>query len=285
MDSWRERMALDLEIRGYCPSTVRHYLSMADRFARFLGRSPEEATLEEVNRFQHDFVRRKLSYSIFNQAVCALRFLFTTTLPRPWSIDHIPYQKERRRLPEVLSEAEVATLLEKCRLLKHRAILSTVYACGLRLGEVCRLRVGDIDSGRMVVRVDQGKGRRDRYVMLSTVLLTLLREYWRAHRPRGWLFPSESGDGPVAARTVQHAFGRAKLAAGITKRASVHTLRHSFATHLLEANTNIRVIQTLLGHRCLGTTAIYTHIARNFLEETRSPFDRLPPAVPQHPPT
>ena len=285
METYRERLVRDLEIRGYRPTTRHHYLLLVDRFVRFLGRSPEEATLEDVHRFQQSLARLGRSYSLFNQAACALRFLFTVTLPRPWTMDRIPYQKKRPKLPEILHPEEVMGVLEHGASLKHRAMLATVYASGLRLSELRHLRVNDIDSKRMLIRVEDGKGGKDRYVMLSPKLLALLREYWKVYRPRLWLFPGTTPDVPVAARTVQRAFALAMKRAGIRKRASVHTLRHSFATHLLEGKANLRVIQALLGHKSLGTTAIYTHLARTFLEDTQSPFDGLPPTAPPSPPS
>lgn len=274
----RDRMARDLAIRGLSPVTQKTYLALVERFVRYAGKAPDELTLEDVTRYQDHLTReRKVSYCIFNQSVCAIRFFVRTTLGRDWDVARMPYQKKRRRLPEILAEAEVRCLFEAASTPKHRAILATVYATGVRLSELCHLRVPDIDSKRMVVRIEQGKGRKDRYVMLSSTLLAILRDYWRAYRPAHWLFPGSLPDRPIAHRTVERIFERAKSAARIEKRVSLHSLRHSFATHLLEAGTNLRVIQTLLGHRSLGTTAIYTHLARTFLEETKSPLDRLPP--------
>ncbi len=276
MESYRDRMARDLTIRGYSPVTRKTYLALAERFVRWAGREPEGLTLEDVHRYQEYLTReREVSWCIFNQSVCAIRFLFIITLARPWEVKQIPYRRTGRRLPEVLGQEEVKALFDACPTIKQRAMLSTIYACGLRLGELRHLRVADIDSGRMVIRIEQGKGRKDRYVMLSPVLLQLLRDYWRAHRPRLWLFPGNAPERPIAPRTVQRVFERAKAAAGIRKRVSVHSLRHSFATHLLEADTNLRVIQTLLGHKSLSTTVIYTHIAQSYLQQTRSPLDAL----------
>ena len=276
----RERMARDLAIRGLSPVTQKTYLALVERFIRYAARPVDDLTLEDVTRYQDYLTReRKVSYCIFNQSVCAIRFFVNTTLGRSWDVSRMPYQKKRRRLPEVLAESEVTSILDACGPLKHRAILATVYATGVRLSELCHLRVSDIDSKRMVVRIEQGKGRKDRYVMLSTTLLGILRDYWRAYRPAHWLFGGSLPDRPIAERTVQRIFECAKARAGIEKRVSLHSLRHSFATHLLEAGTNLRVIQTLLGHRSLGTTAIYTHLARTFLEDTKSPLDRLPPSA------
>lgn len=275
MGKYRERMSRDLEIRGYSPRTRECYLGCVRRLVGYHMRPPDELTLEDVNRYQLYLTReQKVSSSTFNQAVCALRFFFSVSMETDWEVRRIPYQKTGQRLPVILSYEEVDAILESVVNLKHRAILMTVYAGGLRLGEVLNLRVNEVDSGRMVLRIEQGKGRKDRYVMLAETLLETLREYWRRYKPRDWLFPGRDPGTPLKPRSVQKVFAKAKVAAGITKRVSVHSLRHAFATHLLEDGTNIRVIQRLLGHKSLRSTEIYTHVASTYVTETRSPLDR-----------
>jgi site-specific recombinase XerD len=276
MGKFRDLMDRDLQIRGYSPATRSVYLRCVRHFVRFCRRPADQTTLEDLHRYQlHLTQDRKVGWSTFNQAVCALRFFFRTTLRKPWDVAMIPYRKTGRRLPEVFSQEEVLALLAATANPKHRAILTTIYAGGLRTSEALHLRVTDIDSSRMAIRIEQGKGRKDRYVMLSKDLLVLLRAYWLLDRPNSWLFPGRRHDVPLSRRAVWQAFHAAKQAAGITKRVTVHSLRHSFATHLLENGANLRVIQMLLGHRSLRTTEIYTHLATTFFQDTPSPLDRL----------
>ena len=211
--------------------------------------------------------------------MCALRFLYRITLAKTWLIPQIPYAKRPRQLPVVLSQDEVSRFFECIANLKHRAIVMTAYATGLRVSEVVSLRVKDIDSGRMMIRVEQGKGRKDRYVMLSPHLLQLLRIYWKTARPQEWLFPGRPASRPITRERVYQVCIKASRAAGLTKRAHTRALRHSFATHLLEAGANIRVIQMLLGHRSLRTTAIYTTVSKEAVCATSSPLDLLPKTV------
>jgi site-specific recombinase XerD len=233
---------------------------------------------EEVRSYLLHLVHDKhVSWSSFNQTVAGLRFLYEVTLGREGVMVHIACPKQPKKLPVVLSLDEVAHLFAAIVGLKHRAILMTAYAAGLRISEVVALRVDDIDSQRMVLRVRQAKGRRDRYVMLSPRLLALLREYWKAARPTEWLFPGDVPGRPLTAGTVHRVCVQAARDAGLGKHVTVHTLRHSFATHLLEAGTDIRTIQVLLGHRNLKTTAVYTHVSPLAMETTRSPLDRLGP--------
>lgn len=219
---------------------------------------------------------RKVSWSSFNQVVAALRFFYGVTLEKEWDIRRIPYHKTGRKLPVVLGQEEMRRLFDAVKNPKHRAILMTAYASGLRVSEVVHLRVSDIDSQRMTIRVAQGKGRRDRYVMLSEKLLIVLREYWKLKRPRHWLFPGMDVQQPLNRATVHKVFIKARRNAGILEPITVHGLRHSFATHLLESGVNIRKIQLLLGHRSLRSTQVYTHVAKDDLNRTISPFDLLP---------
>jgi integrase/recombinase XerD len=275
MNPLRQRMIEDLRLRNYAPKTEQTYLDHVSRFARHFGRSPEQLGPEEIRDYQLHLVEQGVSWSLFNQAVCALRFLYRVTLKCPDAVEQIPFRKREKRLPSVLSPEEVQRLLGAVENRKHRLILMVLYATGLRVSEVVHLKVDDIDSARMVIRVRQGKGRKDRLVMLSPVLLEELRRYWRWHRPTLWLFPGSDAETPLSISAVQRVCQRARRAAGIQKQASPHTLRHSFATHLLEAGTDLRLIQTVLGHRSVSTTQLYTHVAAARIGATASPLDRL----------
>jgi site-specific recombinase XerD len=251
------------------------YVRQVRTFAAFLGRSPDTATSDDLRRFQLHMAQRQISAGSINAAIAALRFFFTVTLERPDLVRPLTIVNEPRRAPVVLSQEEVARLLEAAPGLKYKAALSVAYGAGLRVSEVANLKVSDIDSQRMTLRVEQGKGQRDRYVMLSPQLLELLRDWWRASRPQVWLFPGQNPINPMTARQLNRAVHAAKNLAGISKRVSPHTLRHSFATHLLEQDVDIRVIQVLLGHARLETTALYTRVAVNTVRDIKSPLDRL----------
>jgi site-specific recombinase XerD len=245
------------------------------KFSRFFGRSPDRLGLEDVRAFQLHLVARGVSWAGLNQIVCALRFFYGTTLGRVDLPERIAYAREPRKLPVVLAAEEVVRFLEAVTNLKHRIALTTAYATGLRAAEVASLTLADIDSSRMVVRVAQGKGRKDRYVMLSPQLLGILRGYWRLARPAHWLFPGRDAAHPLHPNGLHAACRSACTAADLDKRVTVHTLRHSFATHLLESGTDIRIIQALLGHSKLQTTARYTQVATTTICRTPSPLDRL----------
>jgi len=239
---------------------------------------------EEVRAFQLHLLERHVSWSAFNQTVCALRFLYGTTLSRPEQLPMIPFGKRPKKLPCVLSPEEVTRLLDAAAPGRDRVMWQTTYACGLRLEEVLHLHVSDIDSSRMVVQVRQGKGQKDRLVPLSVRLLEELRGYWRHYRPARWLFPNFSQEGPWHAGTVQRRFQRVVKSAGLTKPATMHTLRHSFATHLLEAGVDVLTVQKLLGHRQLSTTALYLHLRRDHFRRLPSLLDLLgvpTPSVPE----
>jgi site-specific recombinase XerD len=256
-------MIEDLRIRNYSPRTVEIYVRCVGLFAKHFGRSPEELGREEVRKYQQYLVEeKKSSWTFFNQTVCALRFLYGKTLKKDWPVKHIPFPRQEKRLPEVLSVSEVSKLFSCVGNLMHRTILQTMYGSGLRLNEALHLKASDIDSERMVIRIVQGKGHKDRYVTLSPTLLETLRDYYRQRRPKGqWLFPNRSGKYPLHMTAVQRACRKAAQVAGLNKRVTTHTMRHSFATGLLEAGTDLRTIQILLGHGSLNTTAIYLHIA------------------------
>lgn len=276
MGACRDLMRRDLEIRGYSARTTDAYLRAVAGLVRFHMKPPGELGPAEIHEYLHYLIHeRRLSYSSFNIAVSALRFFYSHTMPVPWRVERIPYHKKPRRLPVILSRDEVLRLFAAVGNLKHRAILVTLYAGGLRLGEAVHLRVDDIDSGRMVLRIRSGKGAKDRYVPLSETLLALLRAYWRAHRPEGWLFPGGKAGCPLHPRSVQRVFESAVRRADIGKDVSIHSLRHAFATHLLEDGAHLRAVQALLGHASLSTTAVYAHCTETYVRELRSPLDRL----------
>ena len=271
----RQRMIEDMTIRKLAPKTQAGYIRAVEGFAAFLGGPPDRAGFEDVRRYQLDLVSSGMSAPSLNHTLTALRFLFMVTLRKPEVVAQLPFVREPRRLPVILSPAEVARLLDAAPSLKYRAALSVAYGAGLRASEVVSLKVSDIDSEQMVIRVEQGKGRKDRYVMLSASLLDLLRTYWKASQPRGWLFPGQNPVNPLTTRQLNRACHAARLMAGIDKPVSLHTLRHSFATHLLEQKVDIRVIQVLLGHKKLDTTALYSQVATRTLSQVTSPLDRI----------
>ena len=271
----RQRMIEDMTARRFKEKVQKDYVRQVRTFTEFLGRSPDTATSEDLRRFQLHMAQQQIGAPTINSAISALRFFFTETLERPDLVRPLRLVNEPRRAPVVLSPEEVARLLQAAPGLKYKAALSVAYGAGLRVSEVANLKVSDIDSGRMMLRVEQGKGQRDREVMLSPQLLQLLREWWKAARPQVWLFPGQNPINPVTARQLNRAVTAAKDLAGISKRVSPHTLRHSFATHLLEQGVDIRVIQVLLGHAKLETTALYTRVAVSTVRDIKSPLDRL----------
>jgi integrase/recombinase XerD len=276
MTPLRRRMIEDMQLRNFAPRTITVYVDCVARYARHFGRSPEHLGPDDVRAYLlHMIEERRQSWAYYNLNLQALRFLYNVTLGRPEVLAHLPCPKRLKCLPVVLSPEEVTRFFAAVVRLNHRALLITAYAAGLRVSEVANLRVEDIDSQRMVLRVRQGKGRKDRYVMLSPKLLELLRAYWKAARPKTWLFPGRNPDGPISAQAVMKACRQARRASGLEKHVTVHALRHSFATHLLETGTNLRTIQVLLGHNSPRTTAIYTHVSPDALRTTSSPLDRL----------
>ena len=284
MTALRQRMLADMKLRNFSPSTQRLYIAHVARFAIHYGRSPEEMGAEEARQyFQHMIETDEVSWSYYNQAVCALRFLYQVTLERPEMIAHLPFPRQEKSLPTVLSVEEVTRLFQSVTQPRDRVVLLTIYAAGLRISEALHLKPGDIDSDRMLIHVRQGKGKKDRMVMLSKTLLEELRSYVGWARPYHWLFPGTDPTKPLCNRTVQRTCRLAGKRAGITKRVTPHVLRHSFATHLLDAGTDLRVIQTLLGHRKLATTAIYTHVSTQRVQDTTSPLDQLEHLSPASP--
>ena len=244
-------------------------------FAVFLGRSPDAATAEDVRLFQLHIAKQQIGAATLKATVSGLRFFFNVTLDRPELGRHLTAVHQPRKAPVVLNQEEIARLLEAAPGLKYRAAFGVAYGAGLRVSEVVALKVSDIDSKRMTLRVEQGKGQRDRYVMLSPQLLEWLRDWWRAARPQAWLFPGQNPVNPMSARQLSRVVRETARTAGIAKRVSPHTLRHSFATHLLEQNVDIRVIQVLLGHAKLETTALYTRVAVNTIRDVTSPLEKL----------
>ena len=258
MTSLRQRMLEDMAIRNLAENTQSSYIQQIIAYARHFHRSPEALGPEEIRAYQlHLTQTRKLSVSSISVATGALRFLYKVTLKRPWAIDEIPMPKRPFKLPVILSREEVMHFLDSIDSIKHRAILMTAYAAGLRVSEATHLKVTDIDSQRMMLRVDQGKGGKDRLVMLSPRLLETLRTYWRSAHPTLWLFPGDPPDQPITRSAVELACQKAHRASGVTKPITPHSLRHAFATHLLESGTDVRTIQLLLGHRSLATTSRY----------------------------
>jgi site-specific recombinase XerD len=271
----RRRMIEDMTVRNLSPATQRSYLHAVSKFSRHFGRSPDRLDLEDVRSFQVFLVSQGISWPALNQTVCALRFFYGVTLNRPEIPERIAYAREPRKLPVILSADEVVRFLEAVPSLKTRTALTSAYAAGLRASETVGLKVCDIDSDRMLIAVRHGKGAKDRTVMLSPQLLNILRTYWRLARPRTWLFPGRDESKPIDVQVLYAGCRSATKAAGLAKRVSVHTLRHSFATHLLESGVDIRIIQVLLGHNSLATTARYTQVARTTIAKTESPLDRL----------
>jgi len=275
MGQFRDLMERDMKIRGFSSCTRDAYLRGVRDFIRYFMRSPDKLTCKDINRYQLYLIEeRKVSLSYFNQIVAAIRFFYLTSLNKQWNVNQIPYQRTHRRLPEVLSRKEIDSLFNSVTNIKHLALLMTIYSAGLRVSEAVNLRISDIDSQRMVIRIEQGKGFKDRYVMLAKRLLPVLSKYKEKYKPSHWLFPGQDPSRHLNQRGTQAFFAKYKKAANISKSATVHSLRHSFATHLLEDGVNIRVIQGLLGHKSLSSTVIYTHVAKSDLVKVRSPLDR-----------
>lgn len=292
MTPLRQRMIEDMRIRNLSPNTQDSYLQQVSQFARHFGKSPVELCPEDIRAYQvYLTTERRLAPSSVLIAVSAIRFLYKVTLKTEWTLeDVIPTCKKPQKLPTILSPEEVLQFLECVQNIKHRAILTICYAAGLRISEAICLKPTMIDSQRMVIRVDQGKGQKDRYVMLSPKLLDTLRSYWRATRPAEWLFPGDRPGQPITRHAVEKACEKARHLCGITKPITPHSMRHAFAVHLLESGTDVRTIQLLLGHRSLSTTARYLRIATSKVCSTSSPLDLLPrpitvtpkPTPPEH---
>jgi integrase/recombinase XerD len=275
--SLRRRMMEDLQIRNYSANTVDAYVRGVAGFAKHFGKSPDHLGPEQIREYQLFLIKEKgVSWATYIQAVCGLRFLYTNTLHQSVSIEHIPLPRQEKKLPVVLSRDEVTAILKAPKNLGHRTILATMYAAGLRVSEVVHLKASDIDSSRNIILVRDGKGNKDRQVMLSPKLLELLRCYWRWKRPKEWLFPGQTSGQPLSTHSVFDACRKAAKTAGVSKPFHPHSLRHAFATHLLEAGVDLRTIQILMGHSNLSTTARYLHVL-DTAALCKSPLDLLNP--------
>lgn len=280
MTPLRQRLFDDLRIRNYASRTITTYLAAVARFAQHFRKPPDQLDALHVRQYQLHLLQQHASWSRFNQSVAALRFFYTVTLQRLHVVTMIPYGKKPKTIPAVLSTEEVARLFQAVEQPRDRLLLQTAYAAGLRVSEVVALHVTDIDSQRMLLHIRCAKGGKDRLVPLSAVLLERLRAYWRQYRPQRWLFPGQTPNTPLSIGQVQRLCRQAVRAAGIPKKASMHTLRHSYATHLLENGTDLATLQKLLGHNQLSTTLRYTHIQQPHLQQVRSPLDTLPGLAP-----
>lgn len=283
MTPLRQRMIDDMRMRNLSPRTEDAYIRAVVAFAKHFGRSPEQLDSTHVREYLLMVARRKQSWSTYNVIRSALHFLYRVTLKKDWAPGEIVCAKTPKRLPVILSREEVRRLLAGIRRIKTRTMLTTLYATGLRVGELVQLKASDIDSQRMTIRVRLGKGQKDRYVMLSPKLLALLRQYWKQHRPGDFLFPGTQPGKPLERRAVQFHCQQAARRVGLTKTVSPHTLRHAFATHLLEDGVDLRTIQVLLGHRSIRTTAMYTYVSPEKVRATTSPLDTLEAALPATP--
>ena len=281
MSALRKQMEADMTVRNFSVRTRESYVASVRGLAKYYKRSPDTLTEDEVQRYLLYLIEeRKLAWSSVNVTASALKFLFNVTLKRKTAEFTVPGPHQPQTLPQILSREEVMRVIDAAANPKHRTILLTIYAAGLRVSELCHLKVADIDSGRMTLRIEQAKGAKDRYALLSPKLLKELRLYWATYRPKTWLFPGpRNPELPLLDSTVQRIFYRAKDRAGITKRCGIHGLRHAFATHMLEGGVNVHTIQRLMGHRDIGTTTRYFHLARAHLTQTPSPLE-LPQQKP-----
>jgi site-specific recombinase XerD len=276
MTELRRRMIQAMTIRGFSPRTHESYIGAVRGLAKHYRRSPDELSVDEVQAYlAHMATTRNLSWSTCNIAAHAFRFLYHVTLGRDAVQFEVPVPKQGQRLPEILSREEIARLIEAPRNPKHRLLLATVYSGGLRVSEAVRLKVGDVDRGRMTLRIEQGKGKKDRVVPLSRRLVDQIEAHWKTEPPRLWLFPNRYGKRPVDITVAQKVFTLAKLQTGITKRGGIHSLRHAFATHLIESGADVPTVQRLLGHRSVATTMRYFHLSQARLSSLRSPLDLL----------
>ena len=282
MSPLRQRFIDDLRLRNYSPRTIETYVTGVVRLAKHFKRSPDQLGPDDIRAFQLHLLGRKVSWCLFNQTVCALRFLYSTTLGRPDMVTHIPFGKRPKTLPSVLSPEEVVCFLDAAKPGRDRTLFDVAYSCGPRLQELLGLRVADIDSPRMVLHIRRGKGQKDRLVPLSPRLLEVLRAYWRSCRPAIWLFPGIEADKPLTDGTVQRVCQRTAARAGLSKHITPHTFRHSFATHLLEAGVDLLSVQALLGHSHFNTTAKYLHVSMRRLHQLPQLLEGLR-VTPVHP--
>ena len=283
METYKDQMQRDMVLRNLSEKTQVMYHAAARDLEKYFNKPPDQLNEDDVKSFLLSIVQvRKLSQSTLKINYSALRFLYETTLGKGWVIDRIPYPKTTKSIPRILTKSEIQKIFDATVTLKQKVMLMVTYSAGLRISEAARLKITDIDSSRMLLRVDQGKGNKDRYTLLSQVALETLREYWKEYRPKNWLFPKDtSPEDHVPIDTIRQTFKRAKSEASITKPASCHTLRHSFATHLLEAGTDLHTIQLLLGHSSIRTTTVYLHVSNKSLAKIVSPLDLKPPGRPR----
>jgi site-specific recombinase XerD len=275
MGKLRDKMTKDMELRGFSPRTMDIYLDWVERFAKYYGKSPEKLGDDDIRDFLHYLLKeRKVAQSTVNQAYSAFRFFYKTTLEREWNEEKTPRSKQPKKLPVVLSMEEVEAIFKNTNNLKHRAILMTIYSGGLRLNEAINLKIGDIDSKRMMMKV-RGKGSKDRYTVLGERTIKILRSYWKIYQPTSYLFPSTAKDRPLDKSTVGKVLKKSLELCNIQKKASIHTLRHSFATHLLESGADLYYIQRLMGHSSTSTTSVYLHVAKRDVARIKSPIDLL----------
>lgn len=276
MSELRNKMKIDMQLRGYSKTTIKNYINNVSRFARFYNKSPELLGEKEIRAYLHYCItEQKLSEGTVNYINASLKFLFTKTLDRQWNMDKLCRMKEPRKLPAVLSPQEVKAIFDATKNIKYKAIFMTIYSAGLRVSEACKLKIIDIDSKNMQIVIRKGKGKKDRYSILSESNLKVLREYWKIYQPKEYLFSGRYRTNAITPRSVQKVLAKSIKKSGITKKATVHTLRHSFATHLLDAGTDICYIQRLLGHTRISTTTIYLHLRRMDLLSIKSPLDML----------
>jgi site-specific recombinase XerD len=285
MTPLRQRLIDDMKMRNFSRHTQGAYVRLVARFAKHFGRSPDQLGREHIREYLVGLIRQGYSWDTYNQTRCAIHFFYSVTLGKDWPRERLPCAKIPKRLPNVLTRDEVRQFLAAAEALRDRCMIMIANGTGLRVSEVLGLRVADIDSARMLICVRQGKGQKDRQEMLSPVLLGVLREYWREARPREWLFPGEVPNRPLTSTAFSRLCVAVAQRAGMTKRVTPHTLRHTFATHLLEDGVDIRTIQVLLGHRSLRTTALYTFVAPEKVAATRSPLDSLLATSPASPPS
>jgi site-specific recombinase XerD len=275
MGKLRDQMLVDLQLCGAKPRTQEAYLREAENLAKYFNRSPAELGENELKEYLLYLIKeRQLSEGTFRFYVAGLKFLYRTTLKREWPVEKIMHPRREKKLPVVLDLSEVESIFSVTKNLKHKAMLMITYSSGLRVSETARLKLTDIDSKRMTVKITQGKGDKDRYSILSQRTLELLRQYWKTYRPTEWLFEGQHKNNHITLYTIQSIFRAAKKRARITKPVSIHTLRHSFATHLIEAGTSLHHVQLLLGHRSPATTTVYLHVSRLNLAQVTSPLDR-----------
>lgn len=273
MTNYYEKMQFEMELRGYSPHTKKHYLCHVRLLENYLSKPLDQVSPEEIKLYLHHRIKNGISYSNIGISCNAFKVLFNAVLKRNWSDDVIVRPKKRKKLPYILSKSEILSILEHIPNIKHKTILLTAYSSGLRISEVLNLAVSDIDSKQMLIKVRCGKGGKDRFTILGQENLNMLRHYWQFYRPKDLLFPGLIPGKPIAVRNIQQVFKTAKEKAGINKPVTVHSLRHSFATHLLENNTDLRTIQVLLGHASINTTCIYLHLSTKRISAIKSPLD------------